>query len=203
MLLIVCALDAELRGFPPRSGLEVFCCGVGPVEAAAGVARVLATGRYSMVLNAGIAGAFRGSASVGDAVLVESEALADFGLEGGGEFTLPDGASLAAHVPADAALLERCASAPYPRVRGLTVAQVTTTDATAARLQLAYSPGVESMEGFAVLRAAQLAGVPALELRGISNFVGARSKAAWDFRAGARATVAALETLLPLLLATG
>ena len=34
------------------------------------------------------------------------------------------------------------------------------------------------MEGFAVLRAAERAGVPAIELRGISNRCGARERAA-------------------------
>jgi futalosine hydrolase len=202
MLLVVCALAAELRGFGPRDGVEVLACGVGPVEAAATVARTLAAGTYAAVINAGIGGAFRGGAAVGDAVLVTSERLADLGLEGGGELRLPDGATLVGEVPADAGLMARTADLPYPATRGLTVAQVTTTDATATRLQHAYAAGVESMEGFAVLRAAQLAGVPALEVRGISNYVGDRLRAEWDFRAGARATVEALEAIVTRLNAT-
>ena len=35
------------------------------------------------------------------------------------------------------------------------------------------------MEGFAVLRAAALAGVPALELRAVSNAVGEADRALW------------------------
>lgn len=202
MILVVCALPAELRGFAPDEGVEVLACGVGPVEAAASVARRLATTRFSAVINAGIAGAFRGSAKVGEAMLVTSECLAELGLEGGGALTLPDGASLVGEVAADARLVARCAGTSLPHARGLTVSAVTTTDATAARLQRTYAPGVESMEGFAVLRAAQLAGVPALEVRGISNYVGERSRAEWDFRAGARATVAALEAILVPLSAT-
>ena len=38
---------------------------------------------------------------------------------------------------------------------------------------------VEAMEGFGVLRAAQLAGVPALELRAISNELGEADRARW------------------------
>jgi futalosine hydrolase len=154
VILIVCALPAELRGFPPREGVDILPCGVGPVEAAVAVARALAGHAYAAVINAGIAGAFRGSAAVGDALLVTSERLADLGLEGGGALKLPDGASLVGEVAADAGLVARTAPLPFRAARGLTVSQVTTTDATAARLQRAYAPDVESMEGFAVLRPA-------------------------------------------------
>jgi nucleoside phosphorylase len=51
------------------------------------------------------------------------------------------------------------------------------------------------MEGFAVLRACALAGVPALELRAISNEVEEPDRAKWDF-AGA---LAALAGALPRL----
>lgn len=199
MILVVCALAAELRGLAARAGIEVFTCGVGPVESAARLARKLAGGSYAAVVNAGIAGAFPGRARVGDALLVREEVLADFGLEGGGEFTLPGGEQLVERSFADAALLERCAGTGLPAGRGLTVSAVTATRATGERLARTYAPDVESMEGFSVLRAAELAGVPALEVRGISNYVGERSERAWDFRAGARATVAALETILNAL----
>jgi futalosine hydrolase len=47
---------------------------------------------------------------------------------------------------------------------------------------------VEAMEGFGVLRAAALAGVPALELRAVSNAVGEHDRARWDV-AGALAAL--------------
>ena len=50
-----------------------------------------------------------------------------------------------------------------------------------------------------MLRAAQLAGVPAIEVRGVSNLVGERESNGWDFRAGAAAAVATTEALLDVL----
>lgn len=202
MILVVCALPAELRGFAAPADVELFACGVGPVEAAAGVGRALASKAYAAVVNAGIGGAFRGGAIVGDAVIVTSERLAGLGLEGGGALTLPDGASLVDEATSSDALVRLCDGLPYRSVCGVTVTQVTTTDATAERLRDAYAAQVESMEGFAVLRAAQLAGVPALEVRGVSNYVGERARAEWDFKAGSRATIAALEAVLGRLGAT-
>ena len=195
----MCALAAELRGYEKPEHVEVLTCGVGPVEAAAETARLLTLGRFSAVVNAGIGGAFRGRAKLGDAIIVNEERLADFGLEGGAPMSLPDGAHLEERVAASPELLARCEGLPYSVGSGLTVTRVTTTDATAARLARTYGADVESMEGFAVLRAASLAGIPALEVRGISNYVGDREQAQWDFRAGSGAVVAALEAIVPRL----
>ena len=52
------------------------------------------------------------------------------------------------------------------------------------------------MEGFAVLRAASIAGVPAIQLRGISNIAGPPERAGWDFAAGSRALRTMLEAFL-------
>ncbi|MDQ2908579.1 MAG: futalosine hydrolase [Candidatus Eremiobacteraeota bacterium] len=199
MILIVCALAAELRAFAPRAGVEVLAAGIGCVEAAAATARQLARAPYAAVLNVGLGGAFRGSAAIGDAILITHETLADFGLEGGASLTLPKGATLVEHVAADAHLLDVCRDLGFTRARGVTVTQVTATDATATRLHERFGADVESMEGFAVLRAAALAGVPALELRGISNYVGDRRRAEWDFEAGARAATHALGSVLDRL----
>jgi futalosine hydrolase len=201
LILVVCAIAAELRGFAKPDGVEILACGVGPVEAAAETARILTLGRFAALINAGIGGAFRGRATIGEAVIVSEERFADFGLEDRAPLTLPDGVHLEERVTASRDLLERCADLPYRVGSGLTVTTVTTTDATAERLSRAYGADVESMEGFAVLRAASLAGLPALEVRGISNYVGDRARGEWNFRAGAGAVVAALDAIVPRLLA--
>jgi futalosine hydrolase len=198
-VLIVCALRAELRGLRARAGAEILPCGVGPVEASAGVARALAAGGVRAVVNAGIAGAFAGRAAIGDAVIVAEERYADLGLEGGERIALPDGHRLIDRAFADDRLLERCTGLPYMVGSGLTVTLVTSTDATAQRRAAAYDADVESMEGFSVLRACELAGVPALEVRGVSNRVGDRAASGWDFAAGSRAAVEALEAVLDRL----
>ncbi|HEX8807183.1 MAG TPA: hypothetical protein VF741_09540, partial [Candidatus Aquilonibacter sp.] len=79
--------------------------------------------------------------------------------------------------------IEAITALGFPLLRGVTVSQVTATDATAEHLRRRGAE-IESMEGFAVLRAAQLAGVPAVEVRGISNIVGDRTQSEWNFDAG-------------------
>jgi nucleoside phosphorylase len=53
------------------------------------------------------------------------------------------------------------------------------------------------MEGFAVLRAAELAGIPAVEVRAVSNDVDEPDRSLWRFDDA----LGALERALPLLLA--
>ena len=201
-ILVVCAVAQELERLAPRDDVEVIATGVGPVEAALGTARALAAKHYDAVINAGIAGGFRDRCTVGDAVVCSREDFADLGLEDGRAFALPGGLELVRHVEADATLLRPFIAGLIPVIvgRGLTSATVTSTTARALALAYRFRSDVESMEGFAVLRTAQAAGVPAIEIRGVSNLVGERAANEWNFRAGADAAVATTDALLDVLL---
>ncbi len=202
MILVICAAAAELRGFS-REGVEVVPVGVGPVEAAIGTFAALAGGTYGLVVNAGIGGGFDGRAAVGDAVAVTRERYVELGREDRGDLHLPGGLRLADDADCDAGIIARLSArtgAPGPMLgSGITSATITTSAARAQALADAYAPFVESMEGFAVLRAAALAGIRAVEVRGISNIVGERATSGWDFRAGASATVHALNVVLDVV----
>jgi len=197
MILVVCAVAGELQGFA-RDGVTVLETGVGPVDAALATARALASGTYRALVNAGIGGGFRGRAAVGDVVIVEAESYVEIGREDGEPLILPGGRTLATRATSSTALLA-AARAQMPDVAfgdGITSATITTSDARAAVLNARYAPSVESMEGFAVLHAAALAGVPAIEVRGISNLVGDRATSGWDFRSGSAAALRGLDALL-------
>ena len=155
-MLIVAATERELAHV--RSG-ETFVCGNGPVEAAANTARRLAAGRPDAVLHVGIAG---------------SRELAPLAVVLGSESVYTD---LAAAIPVvnrlepDARLYERIRAALPDAV----VAPIATSAAVGA------GTGVEAMEGFGVLRACALAGVPAVELRVVSNSPDEPDRAKWRF----------------------
>lgn len=197
MILLVCAVAKELEFLAPRAGVEILVTGVGPVEAAANVSRALAQGRYDLVINAGIAGAFADCAKIGDGVVVAEERM-ELDLETGGAIELPGGLLLADRASSSLDLADRLVELGFPALRGVTVTRVTATEATAQRLQ-AGGAQVETMEGFAVLRTADIAGVPAVELRGISNRVGERDCSGWDFSAGVAGLQRVLDALLSLV----
>ncbi|HTZ54968.1 MAG TPA: futalosine hydrolase [Candidatus Acidoferrum sp.] len=197
MILLVCAVAQELEWLGPRAGVETLVAGIGPVDAAARVARALSAQKYDMVVNAGIAGAFDGVAHVGDGVVVGEE-LYEIQQENGAPLALPPGNLVADRVPSDSQLIEAITALGFPLVRGITVSEVTATETTAAHLR-GRGAEIETMEGFAVLRAAQLAGVPAIEIRGISNIVGERAKSEWNFDAGISGLRRVLNATLDLL----
>lgn len=197
MILLVCAVHKELEWIGPRAEAEVLVTGVGPVDSAARVTRALANRKFDAVVNAGIAGAFRGIAEVGDGVVVGEEMM-ELNRESGERIVLPDAALVADRVPADAHLIDALTAFGFPLVRGITVARVTSTDATADRLR-GRGAEIETMEGFAVMRAAQLAGVPAIEVRGISNIVGDPATSGWSFEAGVSGLRRVLNATLDLL----
>jgi nucleoside phosphorylase len=178
-VLIVAATRLELCG---RDGLE---CGVGPIEAAAATARALAVGPpVAALLHVGLAGAAGlpiGSLVVGTESRYDDIAAAwpvvdraepDARLVEAARGALPDAHSLPIHTSARVGL---------------------TRDAGA------HDPLVEAMEGFGVLRAAAEAGVPAVEVRAISNELGEEDRARWQVPAALGLLGAALPVLVAAL----
>jgi futalosine hydrolase len=197
VILLTCAVDKELAFWRPRHDVELLATGVGPVEAACSVTHALAQGRYRLLVNAGLAGAIGGAAEIGDGVAVCDDAL-ELGLEDGRPIVLPDGQRVVDKAHSDLHLVAALVQRGYRALHGITVARVTSTEESAERLAQ-LGADVESMEGFAVLRAAQRAGIPAIELRGISNRVGSRERSGWSFEAGALGLQSVLGALFELI----
>jgi futalosine hydrolase len=196
VILLAAATAQEVAFLTPRSDLDVLVTGIGPVEAAARVAQRLAQRSYDLVVNAGIAGAYARRLHIGDGLIVWEERL-ELDLETTAPLTLPEGLHVEDRARSDATLVERLVAKGVRVGRGVTVTRVTATDETAARLR-AQGADVESMEGFAVLRTAAIAGVPAIELRGISNYAGARARSEWSFAVGVHGLARVLDELLAL-----
>lgn len=197
MILLTSAVERELAFWTSRTDVRRLVTGVGPVEAACSVSAALAQAQYSLVVNAGIAGTLDDAIAIGEATIVGGERF-ELALESGDAIELPDGEAIVEDVLSDPALVARLCADGFPVVRGITVSKITTTDETARRYAR-LGAQVESMEGFAVLRAAQLAGVPAIELRAISNRCGAPERSDWNFPAGFAGVQRIVETLFARL----
>lgn len=169
---------------------RVVISGVGAVSAALSTAQALAQAPASLVISAGIGGAYPGSGlRPGDLAVSSEMVLADLGAWDGDTFL--DLAALGLSTEPDAAHYARFpawegARAFAGRVGAaygplLTLSSVTGSQAGAQAL-VARFPGAltEGMEGAGVAQAAHRAGVPALELRAVSNPVGPRDRAAWQ-----------------------
>ncbi len=197
MILLASAVQAELDFWQPQAGVTRLVTGVGPVEAACALAEALARRPYRLVVNAGLGGSFEGAARIGDGIVVANDAI-ELALESGASLALPPGATLVDRASSDPHLVDQLRLRGFLALRGITVARVTSSEATAQRLARDFGAQVESMEGFAALRAAQRAAVPAIELRGISNRCGDRDRSGWDFAAGVTGLRRVLDALFLL-----
>jgi nucleoside phosphorylase len=167
-MLVVAATERELGGRPG------FVCGIGPVVAAAATARLLATQDVDSVLHVGIAG---------------SRELAPLTVVLGSEAVYCD---LAAAIP----VVDRVA----PHDALLEHAQSVLPEAVVAPIGTSAAVGrgtcdVEGMEGFGVLRACALAGVPAVELRVVSNSPDEPDRSKWRFAEAFEVLAATVERL--------
>ena len=168
-MLVIAATEREL-GHVRR--FETHVCGIGPVEAAISVTAALLDRRPDAVLHVGIAGA---RAIEPLSVVLGSEAIyCDI------EARIP----VVDRVSPDAALFARVHAA-LPAAHVLPIG-------TSAAVGGASGCEVEAMEGFGVLRACATAGVPAVELRIVSNRFG---ETEWRFEEAFEVLGAALDRL--------
>ncbi len=154
-VLLVAATEIELCGH------EGLVCGVGPVEAAAATARALALDSPAAVVHVGIAGG-RGL-TPGSLVIGSESVYCDISAE------IP----VVDRIQPDAQLLEAVRSA----LGAALVLPIGTSGAVSGATSSALR--VEAMEGFGVLRACELAGVRAIELRAISNEISEADRGRW------------------------
>ena len=179
MILLVAATDRELCGH------EGLVCGVGPVEAAAATARTLALRSFDAVLHVGLAGA-RG-VPVGSLVVGTEAVYCDLSAEW----------PVVERVAADPGLVAAVAAALAAESQTPIHTSATVGGARKSpRDRVSHAPLVEAMEGFGVLRAAELAGVPAVEVRAISNELGEPDRAKWNLTGALEALEDALPTLV-------
>jgi nucleoside phosphorylase len=154
-VLLVAATDIELCNH------EGVICGVGPVEAAAATARELALRPPDAVVHIGVAGG-RGI-TPGGLVIGSASVYVDISAE------IP----VVDRVESDAGLLERVRAA-LPEALVLPIG---TSGAVGG--VVSGDLRVEAMEGFGVLRACEQAGIPAIEVRAISNDLGESDRSRW------------------------
>ena len=178
MILVIAATEREIAGL---DGVPTLCCGIGPVEAGLQTARALTRERPDAVLHVGLAGS---RTLEPPALVVGAEAVYCDVIDPSS--TLPR----IERVEPDPRLLAAARTA-LPRARVLPIA-------TCGKVGGGTAYDVEAMEGFAVLRAAELSGVPAVEVRAISNCPDDADRGLWRLNDA----LAALGQSLPALIAS-
>ena len=202
-LLIVTSVPAEAEAIGLHDGVEIIVSGIGRTNAAAATTEaMICGGPIDAVMGAGVAGVLpgedlhvRATVVATSCVYVEEGLIAPTGFADMGAMGFSLGDFEGNAVPVDARLLALLA----PRFRTGPIATVATcsgTDAAAREVVARTRAVAESMEGAAVVHAARRLGVPAGELRAISNTTGDRHRQHWDLPAALRALGDAVGTAL-------
>ncbi len=177
--------------------------GVGKVNAGLALGAALTALTAKLLVSVGVGGAYPGSGlQPGDVAVATEEIYGDEGVETGAGFRGMEeigfplwarrGISYFNRFPADEGARRGLEAAAVAGGRSLigpfvTVSTVTGTARRAADLEARYGAVCENMEGAAVAHAAAAAGARFGEVRGISNTVGPRDRAAWRLEEAAGA----------------
>jgi futalosine hydrolase len=178
VILVVAATDFE-AALVDGTAVRTVVSGVGPVEAALATSRAIVGEKPTAVLHIGIAGA---------------RTLPDASIVLGSEAVYCDVIDPLARIPR-VERVEPGAGLLAAARRALPEAHVLPIGTT-GRVGGGVGCDVEAMEGFGVLRAAALAGVPGLELRAVSNPVTEADRDRWRVDDALEALRRALPPLL-------
>jgi futalosine hydrolase len=197
-ILVIVAVEAERTALGARClaapEVHVVVAGIGRTNAAAATAEALAEARaagvpFASVISTGIAGALPGSnLALGTVIVADACIYAEEGIalpEGQGDMRVlgfPLGDFVGNRVPVDGVLLVAF-RALGPACAIATVATCSGTDAAALSVRTRTGAMAEAMEGAAVVHAARRVGLPAIEIRSISNTTGDRPAQRWDIAA--------------------
>lgn len=188
---------ASIHSIPFYLGIT----GIGSVNTASRLTRFIERVDPDLVIQAGIAGTFRDSGlGIGDVAVADREVYIHAGVENPASsypldplpFPLVEGRketckgvfhpdpdfSETAQKSAENALFD--AGVKVKKGVFITVSTITASSETERLLYNRFAPLAESMEGAAAAQTANLYGIPFVEIRAVSNFVGIRDKSRWN-----------------------
>ena len=186
-LLVVSATKMEIAPFiAANREADILITGVGAPACLYTLTKQLQQQQYDMVIQAGIAGTFRNACAPGETFIVKRDVFADLGIHENDElFTLFDrGFADSNGFPYTNGWLVNGSEAEFslPWVNAITINTVSDKFAQTELFRKKYEPDIESMEGAAVHYVCISEGVPFIQLRSISNFVGERIKTNWKMK---------------------
>lgn len=170
-VLVVSATKNEVT----LDGIDHLVTGVGMVATAIELSKKLSENKYDLVINAGIAGSFNRSLSIGQVVEVVKDTFSEIGAQDGNQFLSPDDIDLDVDN-----IFQNEAKTSYDSVSAITVNTIHGQDTSIVRVMYRLNPHIETMEGAAFFMTCQRFSVNCIQIRSISNYVEKRNKSRWD-----------------------
>lgn len=174
-----------------KDSIHFLVTGMGMMQTAAHLALYAGKHDRDIYIDAGIAGAFNRSITIGEVTQVVSETYGDFGVEDGDEFADFFEMGFIDHhqdafeygkISPFGQLSDHPALQHLRKVSSLTVNKVHGKDETIASIMRKYPADIENMEGLAFFYVTHQIQKPSVEIRSISNYVERRNKDNWDIQ---------------------
>ena len=163
--------------------------GVGMLSSAVRLTQHVFQHKPDLMIQAGIAGCFDNNRIPGSVVVVEKEYLGDTGVWERGEWKdlfdmnlIKNGEQPFANKSLYNDQIDKWNALRLPKVTGVTVNEITTSEERKRVLKEKYKADIESMEGASLHYVCNLFSVPFIQVRSVSNEVGERNKAKWKMK---------------------
>jgi futalosine hydrolase len=194
-ILLVSSTAKEIEPFfnyyrQTKKGLDVdvLISGIGLTATTYHLAKQLHLKRPQLVIQAGVAGCFDKKMPLGTVVAVKKEVIADqmviedkklrtvFDLQLLPQDQFPFAKGWLVNKSSE---LEQT---PVPKVKAVTVNEITTSKQTLALFVERFDPVIESMEGAALHYTCLMEKVPFIQIRSVCNYIGERDKSKWKMQ---------------------
>ena len=171
-ILLVSATDLEIEK-ERFSDFEILITGIGMLNTSISLTQRLASGKYDLLINIGVAGSFNPELNIGDVVEVVEEKISELGFEDGESFSEFNEFNLKN-------VFENKSKTDLLSVRSITVNRVHGNKRSITEIINRLNPDIENMEGAAFFQVCNTFNVPCIQIRAISNKVEHRNKDNWN-----------------------
>ncbi len=151
------------------------------VSTAYNLTKILSRVKYDLAINFGIAGSFNRSLDIGEVVYVKSDMFSELGAEDDEKFlTLNEMGLSGQNSFSPEAIKQYPVLGNLKKVSGITVNTVHGNESSIKKITERLHPDIETMEGAAFYFVCENENVPAIQLRGISNYIEKRNRDNWN-----------------------
>jgi len=198
-ILVLAATSIEIKPFIQAfnknelslnaTNLDILIGGIGLTATTYHLSKQLALKKYDSVIQAGVAGSYNLNIGLGDVVVVKQDTIADQSVVEMKKLKTLFDLKLVPHNqhPYKTGWLTNpdkkiFRTSGIKVVKSISVNQISTSRQMIKFYMDTFNPVIESMEGAAMHYVCLMEGVPFLQIRSISNYIGERNKKKWDMQ---------------------
>ncbi|MBK6937719.1 MAG: futalosine hydrolase [Chitinophagaceae bacterium] len=194
-ILIVAATVIEINPFLEqyregtiKNNIDVLVTGIGLMAATYSITKQFHLKKPDLVIQAGVGGCFDKKRSLGTVMAIKQETVADQSVIEIDQLKTLFDLKLVPHnqYPYHNGWLvnknEILKKVRLPKVKGISVNEITTSKQKMRFYENHFAPVVESMEGAALHYVCLMENVPFLQIRAVSNYIAERNKKNWNMK---------------------